>query len=316
MKIKGGNIRNMLRKIFRFGPYVALSNLVLVYGQRFLPAGIVGKINDDRNRRIQQKVAKYLPDGQAPVGMARPRVRKPGAVWVCWLQGEEKMPEMVRLCYKSILANANGHEVVLLTGENYREYVVMPHIAMRRYREGTLSHAHFADIIRMNLLAQQGGLWLDATMLLTAPLDERIFESPFFSVKTAPKGYFVSECRWAVFMMACGRECGIMRRVAKAFENYLNDNEILIDYFLFDHFIDILYRTDSDVRSIIDAIPFNNPAIHGLRMILADDYDERKMEDLTAETGMFKLNTRTYSLQQLDANPKSFYNIIKKKYLR
>lgn len=107
-----------------------------------------------------------------------------------------------------------------------------------------------------------------------------------------------------------------MRRVAKAFENYLNDNEILIDYFLFDHFIDILYRTDSDARSIIDAIPFNNPAIHGLRMILADDYDERKMEDLTSETGMFKLNTRTYSLQQLDANPKSFYNIIKKKYLR
>ena len=261
-------------------------------------------------------MAKYLPDGQAPVGMARPRVRKPGAVWVCWLQGEEKMPEMVRLCYKSILANANGHEVVLLTGENYRDYVVMPHIAMRRYREGTLSHAHFADIIRMNLLAQQGGLWLDATMLLTAPLDERIFDSPFFSVKTAPKGYFVSECRWAVFMLACGRECGIMGRVAKAFENYLNDNEILIDYFLFDHFIDILYRTDSDVRSIIDAIPFNNPAIHGLRMILADDYDERKMEDLTAETGMFKLNTRTYSLQQLDANPKSFYNIIKKKYLR
>lgn len=311
-----GNVKNMMRKMRRYGIWISLSNLVLVYGQRFLPAGVVGKINDDRNRRIQQKVAKYLPDGQAPVRMARPRVRKSGAVWVCWLQGEEKMPEMVRLCYKSILANANGHEVVLLTGENYRDYVVMHHIAMRRYREGTLSHAHFADIIRMNLLAQQGGLWLDATMLLTAPLDERIFESPFFSVKTAPKGYFVSECRWAVFMMACGRECGIMRRVAKAFENYLNDNDILIDYFLFDHFIDILYRTDSDVRSIIDAIPFNNPAIHGLRMILADDYDERKMEDLTAGTGMFKLNTRTYSLQQLEANPKSFYNIIKKKYLR
>lgn len=103
-----------------------------------------------------------------------------------------------------------------------------------------------------------------------------------------------------------------MPRVAKAFESYMEENDILIDYFLFDHFIDILYRTDATVRRIIDSVPFNNPDVHALRTLIAQDYNEPLMNKMTESTQMFKLNTRTWSPTELESNPKSLYQFLKK----
>lgn len=307
-----GNIKNMVRRMHRYGIWLSISNLILVYGRRHLPPSILKKTGDSRNKLIRRKVSHYLPAISDPICTPTPLIIKDNAIWVCWLQGEEHMPELVRICWKSIQKNSAGHDVVLLSLDNYSDYVLIPPVALNKYIDKKLSHAHFADIIRMNLLAQQGGLWLDATMLLTAPVAQSIFDMPFFSIKTRPQGYFVSDCRWAVFTLACKRGCDIMPRVAKAFENYMENNDILIDYFLFDHFIDILYRTDATVRQIIDAVPFNNPDVHALRTLIAQDYNEPLMNKMTESTQMFKLNTRTWSPTELESNPKSLYQFLKK----
>lgn len=305
-----GNIRNMMRKIFRFGPYLALSNLILVYGQKLLSPSTMRRVSDNRNRRIQQKLSPILPK-DITTQLPQPKIHKENAIWVCWLQGEKQMPIIPKLCLESIRRNANGHEVILLTLDNYLNYVKLPNIIEQRYKSGQLKHAHFADIIRINVLAQQGGLWLDATMLLTAPINESTFEVPFFSIKTPEKGYFVSQCRWAVFALGCKRGNLIMRKVAYAFEKYLSATDLFVDYFLFDHFIEMIYRTSPDARKMIDDIPYNNLNVHELSGILTKPFDNGKWNCLIADTSMFKLNSRAYSSKELAAADNSFYSYIK-----
>lgn len=309
------NIKNFIRKTLRFGLYLPISNLVLVYGSRWLNLEALRRINCKRNLTIQNRIRQYLPTNNSGVEIPTPPLLVENAVWVCWLQGESKMPELVKVCLQSIRHNANGHEVILLTKDNYHQYVHLPEIALKRYSEGNLSHAHFADIMRMNLLAQQGGLWLDATMLLTSALDENIFKMPFFSIKTLPAGFFVSECRWAVFAIACNRADALISCVSKAFENYMKANDILIDYFLFDHFINLACKQFPELDEIISAIPFNNPGVHDLRDRLTMPFDANVLKSLTSETSMFKLNTRTYTEEQLTSSDMSFYKHFRNLYL-
>lgn len=309
------NIKNFIRKTLRFGIYLPISNLALVYGRKWLKHGTLRRISQKRNLTIQNYIIKYIPSKGSALEIPTPPRLVENAIWVCWLQGEKKMPELVKICFQSMRQNANGHPVVLLTSDNYHQYVHLPEIALKRYSCGQLSHAHFADVIRMNLLAQQGGLWLDATILLTGPLNEKIFKMPFFSIKTLPLGYFVSECRWAVFALGCHRANSLISHVSKSFENYLRENEILIDYFLFDHFIDLACKQFPELNEMINAIPFNNPDVHQLRDQLTASYNANVMKKLTMETSIFKLNARTYSEEQLASSDFSFYRHFRNIYL-
>ncbi len=304
------NIRNMLHKIFQFGPYLALSNLVVVYGQNLLSNSTIRRISDDRNHKIQQKLIHLLQHSNLNPTAIHPKTTKTNAIWVCWLQGEDKMPPISKMCLESIRQNSNGHDVVLLTSDNIRDYVALPPIMEQRYNSGQLKPAHFADIIRIHILLQQGGLWLDATMLLTAPVDESIFGMDFFSIKIPEQGHFVSRCRWSVFALGCKPGNPILSKVAYAFEKYLNDTDIFIDYFLFDHFIELIYQTFPDARKMIDDIPYNNPNVHELSRILTHPFDSRTWNRIMADTSMFKLNSRAYTSKELDAADNSFYSYV------
>lgn len=60
----------------------------------------------------------------------------PAPIWVCWLQGEEQAPKLVRRCIASIRKNANGHPVNLLTEENIGRYLSIPRGILQKYRHG------------------------------------------------------------------------------------------------------------------------------------------------------------------------------------
>ena len=44
-------------------------------------------------------------------------------IWICWWQGEEQMPQIVQTCYRQIKKMSGNHPVVLITDENYRDFV-------------------------------------------------------------------------------------------------------------------------------------------------------------------------------------------------
>lgn len=310
-----GKIRNTLKKIFRFGPYIPLSNIFLNLGNRFFSDKCQENIHARRNKKIQSFLKPIIEQVSEDNQIADSPETESPIIWVCWLQGEKNMPEIAKVCLESIRKNSNGHEVVLLDNGNIKSYVQLPEVVTQLHAEGKIKHAHFADLIRIYLLAQRGGLWLDATMLVVKPIPKEIFNYPFYSIKTPEIGHFISKCRWAVFMLGCKPGNRILVKVARAFEIYLDRTDVFIDYFLFDQFIDMLYKSDTTIRQMIDNVPANNPEVHWLGDKLCEDYNEDDFNKVTSHTDMFKLSTRTYSTEQLNTNRNSYYSKLKRYFI-
>lgn len=75
-----------------------------------------------------------------------------GPVWIFWYQGETAMPEIVKICYNSIVSNIHDRPVHLLTKDNIASHVTLPNYIYDRLNRGELSYTHFSDILRICLL--------------------------------------------------------------------------------------------------------------------------------------------------------------------
>lgn len=313
MKLSYSNLRSYIRKTFKYGFYIPWSNLLLTYGRSKLSESYKQQICANRNRIIQQVLQPVVDEASRQESL--PMEEVPNApIWVCWFQGEAKMPEIPKMCLASIRKNANGHPVILLTADNYAQYVQMPDIVLQRYRMGQLKSAHFADILRIHLLAQRGGIWLDATLLLTRPLPEEVFSMPLFTIKTKPFGCFVSQCRWAVFCLASWKHNPLFVKLAKAFELYLKETDVFVDYFMFDQFVDMLYQRDETIREMLDAVPFNNEHVHQLGRVLDKPYRSDHWTQMSQDTYLFKLSWKTFQGDALNAISDSYYAYFKQQF--
>ena len=152
--------------------------------------------------------ARTLPAGSEPL-------------WMCWLQGERQMPELVKRCVHSVEKHkTENQQIFIITEENHAQYITLPDFIVTQRRQVTIGNAHFADIIRVYLLAAYGGYWIDATCLMTGSFPEEISEQPFFMYHSqgefaytliqncfihAAKGNYLIT-RWAQLMTALWRE--------------------------------------------------------------------------------------------------------------
>ena len=232
-------------------------------------------------------------------------------IWVCWWQGEKSMPEMVKKCFNSIIRYSNGHPVKLITFENYKDYVQVDHRIVDKVKNGTFKLAHFADLVRLKLLEQYGGLWLDSTILLTANINEDFFQK-FFSVKIKPvDNDSVSEYRWCSFVLGGGKDIRfIYSHLSSMLERYMLENEVFIDYLLIDYFLDILYRENRLVKETIDAMPYTNPNLHNLRIKFDDEFNEVQWDSMLSDTEIFKLTYKGKHSKQNDKGMPTFYGYI------
>lgn len=307
------NVKSFLRKVKEFGLFIPVTNLILVYLNRCIPYSLKIRIVFYRNLSIQKKIRNIIDISSITTDDIVCEVDKGNLpIWYCWLQGEDKLPKIPRLCLQSIRKFSNGHPVIVLTFENYRQYVALPQTIEDLYVKGVIKSAHFADILRVNLLEQRGGLWLDSTILLTQNIPDNIFNMPFFSVKNQENGLYVSQCRWSVFCLGGFPHNEVFQFVSKCFTEYLSRQDCFVDYFMFDHFIDIAYQKNQDIRRLIDNIPYNNENVHKLAPLLCNTFNEVQFRELTKDTYIFKLSWREYSDEELERNPNNYYHYFSK----
>ena len=110
-------------------------------------------------------------------------------IFSIWLQGEENAPGVVKSCFRSIRKHCK-QELVVLDEKTLFEYIKLPDKIMEKRRQGLIKNAHFADICRVELLYQYGGIWLDSTALVTEPIPKFIIDSDFFMFLVRPTGTF------------------------------------------------------------------------------------------------------------------------------
>ena len=180
-------------------------------------------------------------------------------IWVCWWSGLNYAPELVRICVESTYQNAGNHPVHLITEETYQNYLEIPGYMLEKVESGKMGFAHLADYIRVKLLADYGGLWLDATIFCSGRIPDICFDLPVFTCKgPVRKGHYLSDYRWVTFCLGGWRENVFYRILAEVFETYWSKNKYAVDYLFFDHIILSIYEQHPVVRKLLDDIPDNN----------------------------------------------------------
>lgn len=303
-------IKRFCLYLFNFGP--RLTFYYIVY-PRFGGRKAIFRRHEEIKRYIKLNFASVLnkyKDAVYPESQSFDN-RK---IWVCWLQGEANMPDIVRTCYKSVRANANGREVVLIKNENVEKYISIPKFIKDKVNNGKMSRTHFADYIRISLLKNYGGLWIDATVLVTDKINIDC-KLPFFSIKQKPDSiHFVSQYRWAVWILGCSPQIGkiLFDCLENLFKAYLNKHSLFIDFFLFDYFLAVMYDEIPLVKQLVDNCPYNNPNAYELGALLNKEFNEDAFLQLKKNNTFHKLSWKQSWFTHTADDKPTFYSIISK----
>jgi hypothetical protein len=246
-------------------------------------------------------------------------------VWFLWWQGEENMPPIVKTCYLTLKYYSNGHIVNLVTKDNYRNFVNLPDYILKKVEKNIVSITHLADVLRLCLLYEHGGLWLDSTVLLTAPLPSICSRLGFWTPKDngniletcfKARNWIVREDKWLTFCFYLSKQNILSEFVRTMFFSYIKSNNIFIDYFLFDYFISIAYDTSPEIRSMIDSVPENNSRVHEIyhRLNLNNEYNKLLFDDICSDTVFHKLNWKEEHKQYTENGKLTNYGYIINNY--
>ena len=303
--------KRYFKYLINFGPRVTF--YCLLY-PRFGGVKAIAKRHDEIKRYIKKNFKDVFDKyREAPLETKVTQGLEP-PIWVCWLQGEEKMPEIVRICYKSLLKHSADKKVNLVTSENLNEYIQVPDFIKEYLDKGKISRTHFADYIRIMLLAKYGGLWIDASVLVTGDITDET-QRPFYTIKQRVKHsiHYVSDYRWTVSLIGCSESSGkyMFSCLKTLFDCYLRKRTFFIDFFLFDYLIAAMYEELPAIKELIDNNRENCESFYLLSENLNKKYEEKVMQDIR-EQGKFHKTSWKQELHETTAdNEQTFYGYIK-----
>lgn len=237
-------------------------------------------------------------------------------IWICWLQGEESAPQLVKNCIDSVRRNSNGHEVVIITKDNFKEYVDIPDYILEKYEKGIISHAHFSDIMRMSLICKHGGIWIDATVFCNKTLPDKIFNQLFFTCKSPiVETDYISNLQWTSFIIGGQKNSLFFRFNLEFYLEYWKTEEQLIDYLFIDYVIYLGYQNITKIKNTMDDNQINNTRRDELYSIFNEEFSLKKYQELLdSDTYLYKLSWREPFIDKTVDGKRTFYNVFLNKY--
>lgn len=256
-------------------------------------------------------------------------------VWSCWLQGWDKAPELAKACLASLKRNLVDVEIVEIDGENYTEWVSLPDYVVEKYRKGRIPHAMFSDMLRLQLLAEHGGVWIDSTVLYTnnergertesasgvnakgandmaysfSPSWEEIVKADLFVFQYTKPGY-----RWSGnisnWFIASKKGNPFILTLRDMLFAYWKDYDVALEYYICHLFFGEVAKIYPEQ---IAAMPYgwSVPSI-SLGGHLGEAFDEKKWAQFTSRVHWHKMTYR--HTEKAKETEGSYYNYIIKEY--
>ncbi|MCM1490552.1 MAG: capsular polysaccharide synthesis protein [Muribaculum sp.] len=118
-------------------------------------------------------------------------------VFTLWFQGEDNAPAIVKSCLRSMRRHLK-QELIVIDEKTLFDWISLPEEIILKWKSGKMCNANFSDICRLELLYRYGGVWMDATDFVTAPIPDYIIDSDFFLFKTGER-----YGKWFSFIESC-----------------------------------------------------------------------------------------------------------------
>ena len=233
---------------------------------------------------------------------------KHNIIWTCWWQGIENAPQLVKKCIENMHKYANGYEVVVIDSHNLAQYIQLPDYIITKHAEGIIPHAHFSDLIRLVLLEQYGGIWIDSTILLTGSLPDYITNSDLFFFRSASNAGHTLICNPFI---AAKPHHPIIESMLQLLFAYWKQESKLVSYSIFHLFFAIAVETNPINKQSWERVPMVAGAqIFYIQHQLGKPYDEKTYKLATQLSTIHKL---TYKFNQFDIDitkKGTFYDVL------
>jgi len=274
-------------------------------------------------KRYSNIINSLLLSNTAPLS----NIKEDSIIWICWWDGEEAMPPLVKTCYNNIKKYSGKHPVNFISKYNYKEYVSIPEYIIEKLNKNIITITSFSDILRAVLLYEYGGIWIDSTIfvLKEITLDNYQFFTQKVTSKSAsvtlsrfsgllnPKARIYNETlnisRWSSFLLAGTKHSIIFEYIRDIYYAYWKDHDDQIDYMLVDFIIALGYEYIPVMKSLIDNVPCNLIQNFVLENILNNEYNSNCFEPL-CNTQFHKLTWKKKFNLYTKYNKPTIYNYL------
>jgi hypothetical protein len=234
-------------------------------------------------------------------------------VWTCWLQGEKNMPETVKMCYRFLLKNAGKRKVNLITSDNCGEFVDIPGHIREKYEKNIISRTHYSEVLRIRLLCEYGGLWIDPTTFVSSEL-------PSFRGFSYWTGRWNGGCRFSRskqftdFLSYCLPNDILWGFLNEFYIDYWDKNDKLISYYILETAMRCAYENIKPVKDATDAVPITGQGMFDLYSMLNSEYNEEKYKALCEEVRFHKLTYKEDFRKYTKSGKLTFYGYLYQLY--
>lgn len=231
-------------------------------------------------------------------------------IFVFWWDGFEKAPSVVKKCIKSVEDNYSGFNVIRISKDNYKNYTDIDPMVLEGFEAGKISVQTFSDILRFNLLKNNGGMWIDATIFFVNNYDliGRLGENQSFNtLEFASSREFLNykgfACSWSGFFIASKKNGLFVRTMDAIFREYYKKYGTYTLYF----FIDAAFMT-CKINGVDDDVLMKSQKCDGDMFLLSKVGNYPYNEACMTEIG--KLPQKLAWNIELSKNERTFYTML------
>lgn len=302
-----------------------------IFYRGFLPKAIRNQLKLHASIQQQNILAQnfhaliaYYQQGQLPQFHIKPKkaFNHQKIIWQYWGQGiGGNLPEMVRLSFASIDKYKGDYQVIRLDDKNLDDYLELPDFIWEKRKNPEFKHAFFADLLRLTLLNAYGGIWADATILLTAPIKDDIKSQDFFMFQRSSTA--TNKQYWQTFnsdyfswqenhhinvlnsFIVAKKENAIIHHCLNLLLNYWYTQNHITHYFFFQIMFDVLIKEfipEHNCPIIDDTLP------HLLQTKLSKTFNQPEYNDIISKINIHKMSY----VQEIP--PNSYYEYLKKQF--
>lgn len=241
-------------------------------------------------------------------------------IWQYWGQGVNTadQPEIVKTCFSSVDKYKGDYQVIRLDDNNLKDYIDLPEFIAEKRKNPQFRYVFFSDLLRLALLDSYGGIWIDATILLTAPIPNTIASAEFFMFQRDQNAeskayweqlnpdYFGWSAEHNVNMLSSFIVGKAKNEVIHTFLdlvlNFWKTQDHIPHYFFFQILFNELISTQFSEQNCLiidDTLP------HLLQRKLAEPFNQQDYDSILAKSSIHKL----FYLKS--SPPNSYYEYIK-----
>lgn len=171
-------------------------------------------------------------------------------IWTWWFKGRENAPELVKRCISSWEQRNTGWQIRCLDGRSANLYLDLAFLNLKKSR---MTAESLSNVVRIHLLHEYGGVWVDPSLFCNAPLDTWLpaaSSTGFFAFSSSAADRMLES--WFLAAEGCNQ---LVSKWASRTAAYWRGRDESNDRFWFDHLFGNLCSIDTEARAAWERVP-------------------------------------------------------------